>query len=152
MSFIQRSGVSIIVATALTAVIGLLAYIFVQVFYPLIGYWTLLFGFLAIFGGSIYYYRLTSLLPINWSLTSYFLNIIIWTGQQLLLGKYIHNLLLFVEQEVTAIFLLATGAFLFGINKAILEELFRLLGVKLRNEMRIGKLLNAIIPGQKIHI
>ena len=81
-------------------------------------------------------------MTLGWTVLSFFLNFILWTGEQVLFEKKFHDTVLYQEEGITQIFVLTFGSLLFAINKGLLDELFRLLGIETKDEMKITKIIN----------
>ncbi|MGC1240900.1 MAG: hypothetical protein WA874_04890 [Chryseosolibacter sp.] len=140
MTLLRRLITNIWVALAIGAIVGLLTFLFVWSF-SFLGYGALLFAYIFILLGLILFYKLTSVLSIGWTVLSFFMNFILWTFEQVVFEKRFHDTVLYQEEWVTQSFVLTFGSLLFAFNKVLLDEVFRLVGVKVKDEMRIEAII-----------
>ena len=141
MSAIKRITKNFWVAMAIGSIVGLLTFSFIYIF-SFLGYGVLLFAYIFSLVGLILFYKLTSVLNLGWTVLSFFLNLVIWKGEQILLAEKFQDTVLYQVEGITLIFVLAFGSLLFAINKGLLDELFRLSGIEIRDEMIITKIIN----------
>lgn len=140
MKPVNRILINILTALSIAIIVGVLSFLFVWCF-SFLGYGALFFVYIFILTGLISFYKLTSILPVRWSIFSFVLNFIFWTAEQVVFEKIFHNTVLYQEDGIAQVFILTFGAILFATNKGIIDEVIQLFGVKAREEMRIEKII-----------
>lgn len=141
MNTIKRICNNILVAFVIVIAVGLLNYILLSLF-SFLGYGAFAFSYLLIIGGLVLFYKLTSsFIDKKWVFISFGINFIFWVIEQILIEKEFSKTIVYQDEKISIIFVLTLGAFLFAINKSILDEILILFGAKIKEGVSIVKML-----------
>ncbi len=143
MKSIKHLNNNLIGALSIAICVGLLITIFILIF-SFLGYGVLLFAYIFILTGLIVFYRLTSILTIGWTVLSFIINFILWTAEQVLIEKKLHDTILYQEDGIAQVFVLTLGALLFAFNKILIDLILISVGVNCKKEMRIERIIKKI--------
>jgi hypothetical protein len=105
------------------------------------GYGVFLFVYILIGVGLFYFYRLTTIFYRGLTILNFFLNLVVWTTEQVITEDKFHHSIIYQDEEIGRVFVLVYGALLLSVNKLILDEIFILFKAKTKDEMRLVKLL-----------
>ena len=143
MRVIKNIYLHLLCSLFLTLFVGLFSYFLTTVF-SFMGYGVFLFVYILIGVGLFYFYRLTTIFYRGLTILSFFLNFVLWTIEQVITEDKFHNSVIYQDEEIGRIFILAYGALLLSVNKLILDEIFILFKAKIKDKMRLVTLLETL--------